>query len=246
MISFRYQIHRKSRKSAKILSMVIYWVSDYHSFQCVRFLNLTNFPQSTVENKCQFLNKWIRLVVIPFPVTKMTLRASYPWHKYLHERFSPLWDVCYACWPRPPLWALVRSHQAQSKIPFRSEYFKERCMEYPETWLTFVTLAMQLSSDVQICIYCLNFRAVVLCTQMVSQLSASSIAPNQDLLPLKPKAKLVNGCLPYWDKKGRKLWSVSKLQWSQSHGRELLPADMLYCFKVFILLVFYIVFEVCE
>lgn len=162
----------------------MYWVLVYHRFQCLCFLNLTNFPQSTMENKCPFLTKWIMLGITLFPVTEMVLRALFPGHKYLHEWFSPFWDVCDVRWHRPPLWASVRSHQVQSKIPFQSAYCKERCLEYSEIWWTFLTFCMRLSGDVQICTCHLNFRAVVLNTQMVSQLSAFSIASNQDLLPL--------------------------------------------------------------
>lgn len=131
--------------------------------------------------------------------------------------------ICYHCWARQPLWALLRRHQVQSKILLQSEYCKERYTEYSETWLTFCKFFIQLSGDVQICIHHLNFRAVVLNTQMVSQLSAFLIAPNQNLLPLKPKAKLVNCSLPYWDKKRKKLWSgpmhTSALQLALSDSR---------------------------
>lgn len=105
---------------------------------------------------------------------------------------------------------------------------------------------IQISGDVQICIYHLNFWTVVLSTQMVSQLSAFLIAPYQNLLPLRPKAKPVNCCLPYWDKKSKKLWSchmntcalqlmlsdsrVNQLNGTkQDHWRKLPSADILYC-----------------
>lgn len=117
-------------------------------------------------------------------------------------------------------------------------------MEYSATWLTFF---IQLSGDVQICIHHLNFWSVALSTQMVSQLSAFLIAPYQNLLPLKPIAKPVNCCLPYWDKKMKKLWSchmntsalqlvlsdsrVNKLNGTkQDHWKKLPSADILYSF----------------
>lgn len=49
----------------------------------------------------------------------------------------------------------------------------KKYIEYSETWLTFFKFLIQLSGDVQICINHVNFRAVVLSAQMVSQLSAS-------------------------------------------------------------------------
>ena len=84
--------------------------------------------------------------------------------------------IWYHYWPRQTLWALLRSHGVQSKIWFHSEYYK-KYIEYSETWLTFFNFLIQLSGDVQICIHHVNFRAVVLSTQMVSQLSASWLLP---------------------------------------------------------------------
>lgn len=147
--------------------------------------------------------------IILFPATILALHALSPWYKYMNG--SPNSMIL-----EPHLHSVLTKATSLGffKEPLRSKY------NLASVWILQAEIdgifkyltnfkkkkLNSSSSNVQICIHHLNFGAVVLSTQMVTQLSAFLIAPNQNLLPLKPKAKLVNYCLPYWDMIRKKLW----------------------------------------